>query len=61
MISIGFSEAGFPLNKQLGTTKKSFAYKADGKIYNNKATGDDYGPKFEKNDVVGCGLIVSRK
>lgn len=45
----------------MGITKKSYAYKADGKIYNNKATGDDYGPKFEKRDVVGCGLIMSRK
>ena len=45
----------------MGLTKKSYGYKADGKIYNDKANADEYGPKFERNDIVGCGLIMSRK
>lgn len=61
---IGFSEKDYPQNKQLGTTKKSYGYKSDGKIYNNKVgpgNGDEYGAKFEKGDVVGCGLIMPRR
>jgi hypothetical protein len=49
------------MNKQLGTTKKSYGYKSDGKIYNGNTTGEEFGPKFEKNDVIGCGLITSKK
>jgi hypothetical protein len=45
----------------LGTSKRSFAYKSDGKIYHGKNTGEEFGPKFEKNDVIGCGLLISRK
>ena len=49
------------VNKALGTTKKSYGYKADGKIFNGKNNGDEYGSKFEKGDVIGCGIIMSRK
>ena len=62
MIVVGIStEKELPFNKQLGLTKKSYGYKADGKIFNNKTTGEEYGPKFEKGDVIGCGLIMPRK
>ena len=61
MIMLGFSEGDFSQNKQLGITKKSYGYKADGKIFNGKASGDEYGPKFERGDVIGCGIIMSRK
>lgn len=33
---IGISEKDYPSNKPLGSTKRSYALKADGKIYNNK-------------------------
>ena len=50
------------MNKQIGTTKRSYGYKADGKISNNKPqSGEDYGPKYEINDVVGSGIIFSKK
>ena len=58
---IGISEKDFQLNKQIGTDKKSWGYKSDGKIFHGKASGEEYGPKFERSDVVGCGLIMSRK
>jgi hypothetical protein len=58
---VGISEKDYQQNKQLGVTKKSYGYKADGKIYHNKNSGDEYGPKYEKGDVVGCGLVMSRK
>ena len=59
---IGLSEKDCPLNKQLGSTKRSYGYKSDGKIFNNKASsGEDYGAKFEKGDTVGCGLHLSSR
>jgi hypothetical protein len=58
---VGISDKDFQLNKQLGVTKKSYGLKADGKIFNNKTTGDEFGPKFERYDTVGCGLIMSKK
>jgi hypothetical protein len=30
-------------------------------VYNGNTTGEEFGPKFEKNDVIGCGLIMSKK
>lgn len=61
LVMIGISESDFALNKQLGTDSKSYGYKSDGKIFHGKATGDDYGPKIERYDVVGCGLVMLRK
>jgi len=58
---VGFSEGDFALNKQLGTSKGSLGFKADGKLYNQKTAGEDFGPKFDIKDVVGCGLLVSRR
>ncbi len=59
---VGFCEEEFPSNKELGQSKSSYGYKSDGKIFNNlKTIRDDYGPKFERLDVIGCGLIISKK
>ena len=58
---VGISEKDYPQNKALGVTKKSYGYKADGKIFTNKNNGDEFGPKFERHDIVGCGIIMSRK
>lgn len=60
-ILVGFCDKESTLNKQLGATKKSFGYKSDGKVFNGTATGEEFGPKYEKNDVIGCGLIMSKK
>jgi len=61
MILVGISEKDCQLNKQLGTEKKSYGYKSDGKIFHGKSTGDEYGPKFERYDIIGCGLVMLRK
>ena len=58
---IGISERDFKLNKQIGVDKKSWGYKSDGKIFHGKTNGEEYGPKFERYDTVGCGLIMSRR
>ena len=58
---IGISDKEYQLNKALGTAKKSYAYKTDGKVYSAKPTGEDYGPKFEVKDIIGCGIILSKK
>jgi len=55
-ISIGLADADFPLNKHPGWTKKSYGYKADGKVYSNKQAGDVLMPKFTSDNVVGCGI-----
>lgn len=61
MIVIGIAEKDVQLNKQLGTEKNSYGYKSDGKIFRDKANGTEYGPKFERYDTIGCGLVMSRK
>jgi Ran-binding protein 9/10 len=55
------SEQEFQANKLLGSTKKSYAFKSDGKVLNGNSTGEEFGPKFERNDVIGCGLIMQKK
>jgi len=55
-ISIGLADADFPLNKHPGWTKKSYGYKADGKVYSNKQAGDVVMPKFTSGNIVGCGI-----
>lgn len=60
-IIVGFSEKDYLQNKSLGLTKRSYGYKSDGKIYHNKPEGDNYGPKFDKGDVIGCGLVLSQR
>jgi hypothetical protein len=49
------------LTKALGADSKSYGYKSDGKKYHGKATGDEFGPKFDRYDIVGCGLLISKK
>jgi hypothetical protein len=60
-ILVGFSDKEHTPNKQLGASKKSYGYKSDGKIFNGSTTGEEFGPKYEKNDVIGCGLIMQKK
>lgn len=58
---IGVSEKDFQLNKQLGSDKKAYGYKSDGKVYHGKTSGEEYGPKFERYDVIGCGVVMPKK
>jgi len=62
LITIGFSEKDAVLNKQLGSSKGSYGFRADGKVFHNKEKGDDFlGSKFDVRDTVGCGLLLTNR
>jgi len=49
------------MNKQCGTTSKSYGYHSEGKIYHEKSKGDSFSTKFKSKDIVGCGYYFSKK
>ena len=59
-ITIGLSDKDFVLNKQCGTTSKSFGLTGDGKILHDKPKGDSFGSKFKQRDIIGCGYYFSK-
>lgn len=59
-ITIGLSDKEFVMNKQCGTTSKSYGYHSEGKIYHDKSKGEAFNPKFKRNDVIGCGYYFSK-
>jgi hypothetical protein len=48
------------LEKQCGTTSKSYGYTAEGKILHDKPKGDSFGLKYKQKDIVGCGYYISK-
>lgn len=58
---IGYTDENHPSTKPPGHTKKSYAVKADGKIYHNGHTSDLYLPKINTGDVVGIGISYDKK
>jgi len=30
-------------------------------VYHGKTAGEEFGPKFDKGDVIGCGLVMTKK
>lgn len=58
-ITIGFSDKEFVLNKQCGVVTKSFGYNGDGKKIREDSK-ESFGPKFKKNDIIGCGFYFSK-
>ena len=58
-ITIGFADKEVVLNKQCGTVSKSYGYNGEGKIY-SEGNKDNYGKKFKKGDVIGCGFYFSK-
>jgi hypothetical protein len=48
------------LNKQCGTTSKSYGYHSDGKVFHDKTKGDNFGIKFKQKDIIGCGYYFSK-
>ncbi len=58
---IGYTDENHPSTKPPGHTKKSYAIKADGKIYHNSHTSDLYLPKICTGDVVGIGILYDKK
>jgi hypothetical protein len=59
-LTIGLSDKEFVLNKQCGSTSKSYGFCIDGKIYHDKQKPEIYGHKFRQRDVVGCGYFFSK-
>ena len=45
---------------QLGLTSRSYGYHSKGKSYNNKKN-NNYGEKFKKGDIIGCGVDFINK
>ncbi len=59
-ITIGLSDKEFVMNKQCGTTSKSYGLHSDGKIFHDKSKGDSFTNKFKTKDVIGCGFYFSK-
>lgn len=59
-ITIGLSDKEFVMNKQCGTTSKSYGFHSEGKIFHDKPKGDPYTLKFKAKDVIGCGYYFSK-
>lgn len=56
-IGIGFQGKDCVLNRLPGWEPNSWGYHGDdGQIYQVRAEGKPYGPKYGKGDVVGCGI-----
>lgn len=56
VMGIGLTSAKVPLMKLPGWSKESYGYHADdGNTFSGESRGRTYGPKFEQNDVIGCG------
>ncbi|OMJ68959.1 hypothetical protein SteCoe_33438 [Stentor coeruleus] len=61
-VIIGLTDETFILNNIIGTTKKSYGLRADGKLFHSPFQTLDFSHKFSLNDVVGCGIMfISRK
>jgi len=48
------------MNKQCGTTSKSYGLHSDGKTFHDKSKGDSLTNKFKTKDVIGCGFYFSK-
>ena len=61
-ISIGLREAGTNLHRQPGWEQGSCGYHGDdGRKFRASGYGEQYGPTFGTNDIVGCGLNLRSK
>lgn len=56
-ISIGLTDNKYPIDKHPGLTKCSVAYHGhNGMIYVKSDCGNDFGPIWKKDDIIGCGV-----
>ncbi|XP_047440872.1 SPRY domain-containing protein 3 [Mugil cephalus] len=56
-IAVGLVPKFYRLDHQPGWLPYSVAYHADnGKLYNGKPTGQQFGPKCARGDRIGCGI-----
>jgi len=60
-IAIGLARKDYPKNRQPGWNKGSIAYHADdGKVFMGSGVGDPFGPRCNKGDIMGCGVLFPR-
>ncbi|KAG5438588.1 hypothetical protein PCANB_002693 [Pneumocystis canis] len=60
LIGIGFCKSTVPLNRLPGWESDSWGYHGDdGHSFCCQGIGKEYGPKFTKGDIIGCGINFS--
>ncbi|KAI0227695.1 SPRY domain-containing protein 3 [Lamellibrachia satsuma] len=60
-IAIGVARKDYPKNRLPGWNKGSIAYHADdGKIFIGNGYGEVFGPKCNKGEIMGCGILFPR-
>jgi len=60
-IAIGLARKDYPRNRHPGWNKGSIAYHADdGKVFMGSGVGDPFGPRCNKGDYMGCGVLFPR-
>ncbi|XP_046896712.1 SPRY domain-containing protein 3 isoform X3 [Hypomesus transpacificus] len=58
-IAVGLVPQGYKLDHQPGWLPHSIAYHADdGKLYNGNPVGQQFGPKCNRGDRIGCGIYL---
>ncbi|KAI1891115.1 hypothetical protein AGOR_G00160670 [Albula goreensis] len=59
MIAVGLVPQYYKLDHQPGWLPHSIAYHADdGKLYNGNTVGQQFGPKCNRGDRIGCGIYL---
>ncbi|CAL8401505.1 unnamed protein product [Arctogadus glacialis] len=59
MIAVGLVPQNYKLDHQPGWLPQSVAYHADdGKLYNGNTVGQQFGPKCNRGDRIGCGIFI---
>ncbi|ROT82630.1 SPRY domain-containing protein 3 [Penaeus vannamei] len=60
-ITIGLTKKEYPKNRHPGWNRGSIAYHADdGRVFAGSTVGSLFGPRCQKGDVMGCGIIFPR-
>lgn len=59
MIAVGLVPQSYKLDHQPGWLPNSVAFHADdGKLYNGNGVGQQFGPKCNRGDRIGCGISL---
>lgn len=61
-IAIGLAHKDYPRHRHPGWNEGSIAYHADdGKVFVGNEVGSKFGPKCQKGDIMGCGILFPRE
>ncbi|KAE9551224.1 hypothetical protein FO519_005557 [Halicephalobus sp. NKZ332] len=62
LLGIGICDKSVPLSRLPGWDPNSYGYHGDdGLFFAQSGKGTTYGPTFEKNDIIGCGLNFANR